>query len=181
MMSRSKAFLAALLVTLFSGAVPAMAHTSVVTTTPLYKSTLTEMPLQISIEFSDDLMQIGEKEVNTIAIQDPTMSDIEIAAITIEKNLITATLPKIDYLDGTYLVSYRVVSADGHPVSGSYSLFLNAPSESAEEPVGEEPVGEEQGHGFFHVHQTHIIQGGVVLILIALWWGYRRFNREVGE
>lgn len=176
MMSRSKAFFAALLVSLFSGAVPAMAHTSVVTTTPLYKSTLTEMPLQISIEFSDELMQIGEKEVNTISIQDPTMSEIEITAFTIEKNLITATLPNIDYLDGTYLVSYRVVSADGHPVSGSYSLFLNAPSASVAQPVDED-----QHHGFFHIHQTHLIQGGVVLILIALWWGYRRFNREVGE
>lgn len=176
MMSRSKAFLAALLVTLFSGAMPAMAHTSVVTTTPLYKSTLTEMPLQISIEFSDELMQIGENEVNTISIQDPAMSDIEVSAITIEKNLITATLPAIDYQDGTYLVSYRVVSADGHPVSGSYSLFLNAPSDSVAQPAAEN-----QDHGFFHVHQTHLIQGGVVLILIVLWWGYRRFNREVGE
>ncbi|MFM1952755.1 MAG: hypothetical protein RJA33_1549 [Actinomycetota bacterium] len=175
-MVRAKTFLAALLISLYAGAMPAFAHTSVVTTTPLYKSTLTEMPSQISIEFSDELMKIGDKEVNTISVEAPDKSDLLISAIAIDKNLITATLPKGEYQDGTYLVSYRVVSADGHPVSGSYSLFLNAPSASAAEPVAEE-----QHQGFFHIHQTHFIQGGVVLILIALWWGYRRFNREVGE
>ena len=121
-------------------------------------------------------MQIGEKEVNTLLIQAPDKSNVEISAITVEKNLITATLPTIDYQDGTYLVSYRVVSADGHPVSGSYPLFLNAPSASVTQPAAED-----QHRGFLHIHQTHLVQGGVVLILIVLWWGYRRFNREVGE
>jgi methionine-rich copper-binding protein CopC len=175
-MVRAKTFLVALLISFSAGAMPAFAHTSVVTTKPLYNSTLTEMPPQISIEFSDDLMKIGNNAVNTISIESPDKSDVLISTIEIKKNLITAKVPKGVYQDGTYLVSYRVVSADGHPVSGSYSLFLNAPSVAITQPVAEV-----QHHGFFHIHQTHFIQGGVVLMLIALWWGYRRFNREVGE
>jgi methionine-rich copper-binding protein CopC len=154
----------------------ASAHTSVVTTTPLYKSTVTSMPLQISIEFTDELMTIGDKEVNTISVTAPDKSEVTLTSITLDKNLITANLPDLDFQDGTYLVSYRVVSADGHPVSGSYPLYLNAPSAPESQPVAQEDE-----HGFFHIHQTHIIQAGVVLILITLWWGYRRFNREVGE
>lgn len=175
-MVRGKGIVSSVLALLLMSATAASAHTSVVTTTPLYKSTLTEMPLQISIEFTDELMTIGDEKVNTISITAPDKGQVSITSISIEKNLMTANLPDLDYQDGTYLVSYRVVSADGHPVSGSYPLYLNAPS-----APDSQPVAQEDEHGFFHIHQTHIIQAGVVLILIALWWGYRRFNREVGE
>jgi methionine-rich copper-binding protein CopC len=175
-MVRGKGIVSSVLALLLMSSAAASAHTSVVTTTPLYKSTVTSMPLQISIEFTDELMTIGDKEVNTISVTAPDKSEVTLTSITLDKNLITANLPDLEYQDGTYLVSYRVVSADGHPVSGSYPLYLNAPSPSASQPVTQE-----EGHGFFHIHQTHIIQAGVVLILIALWWGYRRFNREVGE
>jgi methionine-rich copper-binding protein CopC len=175
-MVRGKGIVSSVLALLLMSATAASAHTSVVTTTPLYKSTLTEMPLQISIEFTDELMTIGDEKVNTISITAPDQGELSLTSVTLDKNLITANLPDLDYQDGTYLVSYRVVSADGHPVSGSYPLYLNAPS-----APDSQPVAQEDEHGFFHIHQTHIIQAGVVLILIALWWGYRRFNREVGE
>lgn len=175
-MVRVKGIAASVLALLLIGSTAASAHTSVVTTTPLYKSTVTSMPLQISIEFTDELMTIGDEKVNTISVIAPDKSEVNLTSITLDKNLITANLPDVDYQDGTYLVSYRVVSADGHPVSGSYPIYLNAPSAPASQPVTQEG-----DHGFFHIHQTHIIQAGVVLILIALWWGYRRFNRETGE
>lgn len=154
----------------------AFGHASVVTTTPIYKSTLTEMPARVSITFTDDLMEIGQKKVNTISITAPDNSEVKIASIAIEKNVMIAELPQDKFDDGTYLVSYRVISGDGHPVSGSYELYLNAPSA----PVKSATAVEDE-HGFFHVHQSHLIQAGVVLIVIVLWWGYRRFNREAGE
>jgi copper transport protein len=175
-MARGKGIVFSVLALLLMSATAASAHTSVVTTTPLYKSTLTSMPLQISIEFTDELMTIGDEKVNTISITAPDKGEVSLTSITLDKNLITANLQDVDFQDGTYLVSYRVVSADGHPVSGSYPLYLNAPSAPESQPVAQEDE-----HGFFHIHQTHIIQAGVVLILITLWWGYRRFNRDVGE
>lgn len=175
-MVRGKGIVSSVLALLLISSAAASAHTSVVTTTPLYKSTVTEMPLQISIEFTDELMTIGDKKVNTISITAPDKSEVSLTSLTLDKNFIIANLPDVDYADGTYLVSYRVVSADGHPVSGSYPLYLNAPSAPESQPASQE-----EDHGFFHIHQTHIIQAGVVLILIALWWGYRRFDREVGE
>jgi copper transport protein len=152
---------------------PASAHTSVVKTVPEYKSTLTEMPQAISIEFTDVLMTVGEKKVNVIEVSAPDGSPISIMSTSINERTLSALLPKQIYPDGTYLVSYRVVSADGHSVSGSYELYLNTPSKRTE------PVEEHQG--FFHVHQGHIIQAGFVLLLIVLWWSYRRFNREQGR
>ena len=153
---------------------PAAAHTSVVKTVPGYKSTLTEMPQAISIEFTDVLMTLGDKKVNSIELTGPDGSPVVIESTSIDQRTLTVQLPEQSYQDGTYLVSYRVVSADGHSISGSYELYLNTPSHSSGKDIA--PVEEHQG--FFHVHQGHIIQAGVALILIALWWGYRRFTRE---
>ncbi len=155
-----------------SASTPALAHTSVVKTIPSYKSTLSKMPETISIEFTDILMTLGEKKVNSIEVTDPSGVEIPLVATNIDKSVLSASLPQRSYRDGTYLVSYRVVSADGHSISGSYELYLNTPSENVA------PVEEHQS--FFHIHQGHITQGGVVLIFIFLWWTYRRFNREQG-
>lgn len=153
---------------------PAAAHTSVVKTVPEYKSTLTEMPQAISIEFTDVLMTLGDKKVNSIELTGPDGSPVVIESTSIDQRTLTVQLPEQSYQDGTYLVSYRVVSADGHSISGSYELYLNTPSTSA----GTNLSSSEEHQGFFHVHQGHIIQAGVALIFIALWWGYRRFTRE---
>jgi methionine-rich copper-binding protein CopC len=155
-----------------SASTPALAHTSVVKTIPSYKSTLSEMPETISIEFTDILMTLGEKKVNSIEVTDPSGTLIPLIGTEIDKSVLSVSLPQRSYLDGTYLVSYRVVSADGHSISGSYELYLNTPSENV--------AVVEEHEGFFHIHQTHIIQGGIALIFILLWWAYRRFNREQG-
>lgn len=152
---------------------PASAHSSVVTTTPIYKSTLTEMPSQLSIEFTDELMTLGDKSVNTIEIAAPDKSEVKISKIDIDKNLMTASLSEQDYIDGTYIISYRVVSADGHSVSGSYEIYLNAPTTISDQSVTEEPH-----QSFFHVHQTHIYWTGAALIVIFLWFIYRRFEQD---
>ena len=169
------AILALALPSLFSQS--AHAHTSVVKTDPTYKTTMTEMVDHITIEFTDTLMILGDKEVNTIAMTAPDGSEVEIKGLSVIQNSITAQLPQEDYADGTYIVNYRVVSADGHPVSGSYELYLNAPGSSVATTTAEH----DEHDGFFHVHQTHIIWAGIALIFIVLWVGYRRFNREQGE
>ena len=173
MFGKISRLLLALTLSIFS-LTPAAAHTSVVKTVPEYKSTLTEMPQSITIEFTDVLMTLGDKKVNTIELTGPDGSLIAIESTSIDQRTLTVQLPEESYQDGTYLVSYRVVSADGHSISGSYELYLNAPSHSSGKGVA--PVAEHQG--FFDLHQGHIIQAGVALIFIALWWGYRRFTRE---
>ncbi len=159
-------------------AMSAAAHTSVVTTSPLYKSTLDEFPTEISIEFTDTLMVLGDEEVNTISVSDPSSAVVKVEKLSIAKNLLTATIADQDYVDGTYIVSYRVVSADGHSISGSYELYLNQPSSALTTTM---PVTQMEHQSFFHIHPAKIIKAGVVLIGIALGVGYRRFTREQGE
>jgi methionine-rich copper-binding protein CopC len=151
----------------------AQAHTSVVATIPEYKSTLAEMPATISIQFTDELMVLGKSKVNSIVISDPSNQIIPGLKISVNGSTLLTQIPSADYLEGTYIVSYRVVSADGHPVSGSYELYLDHPSDSKNITA----IHAEE-HSFFHLHRTHFYQAGAVLIVIILWWGYRRFTRE---
>ena len=171
----------ALIFALFAAPVLAMsaaAHTSVVSTSPLYKSTLDELPAEISIEFTDTLMVLGDEEVNTISVTGPSSAVVNVEKLSIAKNVLTATIADQDYGDGTYIVSYRVVSADGHSISGSYELYLNQPSTVVTSPM---LITQMEHQSFLHIHQGHIIWAGVVFIAIALWAGYRRFAREQGE
>lgn len=151
----------------------AQAHTSVIETVPAYKSTLTSMPQEISIRFTDQLMTVGESQVNRISIYAPDSHEVTIVKTTVAGNLLTATLADDSYIDGTYIVSYRVVSADGHAISGSYDLYLNEPGRIS--PVTEEQPAIEHS-SFFHIHQTHIAWAGGIFIVIILWAIYRRFD-----
>ena len=124
-------------------------------------------------------MQIGEKKVNSISLTEPNGNLLNLTTEISEASTLVATLPQREFIDGTYLVSYRVVSEDGHPVSGSYELYLNHPSEMA--TTTSPPASHEEHESFFHIHQIHLIEAGVGGILLILWWGYRRFNAEQSE
>jgi len=156
----------------------AAAHTSVVKTIPQYQSTLSEMVDEISIEFTDELLTFGEEKVNTIEVSGPNGLQVAISQLVIAGNIIIAKLAGDDYQDGTYLVEYRVVSADGHPVSGSYELYLNKPS------TGNAPsttLTSTKHESFIHIHKTHLIWAALALLPILAWGLYRRFKGEIQD
>lgn len=134
------------------------------------------MVKEIEISFTDELMVLGDRDVNSITLVGPDGASVKIEKTVTLGNSIKVLLPSKEYLEGTYTVQYRVVSADGHPVSGMYELYLNHPgrSEGVIAPALEED-------SFIHIHQTHIIWAGAALILIVLWVGYRRFSQEQEE
>jgi hypothetical protein len=140
---------------------------------------MTSMVDSISIEFTDQLMTLGSKKVNSLELQAPDGSKVSLENMSVDKNLLSASVPVGVYLDGTYIVSYRVVSADGHGISGSYELYLNQPSIGVAPPSGGEE-GEEHDE-FFHFHQSHFIWAGAVAICLLLWIIYRRFDKERDE
>ena len=155
----------------------ATAHTSVVQTIPAFNSTITDMPQEISIEFTEELMTLGEKQINVITISNPNGDDVLIEELTVRNRTLIAKLGRQDFPDGTYLISYRVVSADGHGVSGSFEIYLNHPSKRVSKS-SEEHL---EHRGFFHLHRTHLTLAGAVLIVILLWWIYRRSTEEDGD
>nr|WP_281365612.1 copper resistance protein CopC [Nocardioides panzhihuensis] len=68
--------------------------------------------------------------------------------------------------DGTYVVAWRAVSADGHPISGSLTFAVGAPSLSVAPPPSTEPSKATAAiHGFLQ-----FIQYAALLLVVGLVW-----------
>lgn len=123
--------LALFILLLFTGILfnssPTQGHAGVVSTSPAQNEVLNAMPAEIKIVFSEDLLTIAGEEVNTISLTAFDGPPVEISEITVAGTQITAVVPAGEYAAGVYEVVYRIVSADGHKVSDSFTFSLNAP------------------------------------------------------
>lgn len=115
------------------GATTASAHDRLVSTSPDDGGTVATAPSEIVLTFSDDVVPVGTE----IAVQGPD-GDAQQGRPRIEGNTVTQALapgsPK-----GTYTVTWRATSKDGHPVSGVFRFTAAA----AGEPV---PSGSTAGN-----------------------------------
>lgn len=111
---------------IFLSPVSASAHAGVVSTSPTQDQILTEMPEEIRIEFSEELLTITDREVNTISLTAFDGPPVEISTLKVDGATLSAMVDPGQYAPGTYEVSYRVISADGHEVSDSFTFSLNA-------------------------------------------------------
>ncbi|WP_216592871.1 copper resistance CopC family protein [Verrucosispora sioxanthis] len=74
----------------------------------------------------------------------PDGKRINVGEPEVRDRTIRITLRPSDRPLGTYLVSYRVISADSHPVAGSFTFAAGAPSATPPEPAlaeSESPAG----------------------------------------
>ncbi|GAA4905325.1 copper transport protein [Stackebrandtia albiflava] len=110
--------LTGLLLVLLAGT-PAHAHATVVSTSPAADEIVATAPSEIVVEFSEQVSVVAA-ETGVIA-PDGERADAEPARS--EGNVLTYRL-RDDLPRGTYLVSYRVISADGHPVPGGYTFSI---------------------------------------------------------
>lgn len=129
---RPAGFLAAVLATvalLLVPASPAAAHNSLKATTPAKNAELDKAPTEITLEFLQKL----DPAFTTIVLSDAAEQKVPTGepVVTGAAGTISIDAPLVN---GTYTVAYRVVSADGHPVQGSYAFTVADPA-GAEAPV----------------------------------------------
>ncbi|MGW0217692.1 copper resistance CopC family protein [Micromonospora chokoriensis] len=116
----------AVLVALLVAAGPAWAHNSLRAATPVQQSTVTSAPTEIVLEFMSRLDPTFTTVVLTDAAKRKVVTGEPVVAGAKSTVQVTDPLP-----NGTYTVAYRVVSADGHPVQGSYPFTVADPTSSA--------------------------------------------------
>lgn len=103
----------------------AFAHTGLVESNPVSESQLSELPGEISLIFDEELLIIKGKQTNVIELLDENKSSIKLAEPAIAGAKLTAQVLEFGNEPHTYQVNYRVVSADGHPVTGSFQFSVN--------------------------------------------------------
>ena len=110
-------FLAAVVVVLHAGTGVAAAHANLVATNPGDGSSVAASPVEVDATFSEsisiDLGGISVRDIDGTRVDDGA-SRVDATGRTV------ATRLRPDLPDGTYVATYRVLSADGHPVSGSF-------------------------------------------------------------
>jgi methionine-rich copper-binding protein CopC len=164
-----------LTISLFSilGHTNAYSHSSVVETTPQYKSTLRALPDEISIRFSEEPLVIPGEVINSITVINPKGEVISDSFTRVSEKSLIVGISEGESEKGSYKVRYRMASGDGHVISGNYVFYLGHPSEKIS---GKEKksAGERQwwGEHFLHVHRDHIIYAAGVLVAavgILIW------------
>jgi copper transport protein len=113
------ALLGAWAVLAIGGATPALAHATVVGSDPAEGSRLQSAPAEVSIAFSEDV-SVGAGFVKVVDGKSTIVSEGNAKA-----NGRNVTVPlKSGLGDGNYIVSYRITSADSHPIDGAYAFVV---------------------------------------------------------
>lgn len=170
-MRKFSALLGVLAITL-SSVTAALSHSSVVKTIPQYQSLLQEFPSEVSIEFSEKPLSLKGKPINSITVLNPDGTVISNHRTQIDGKQLIVKINRTDAALGTYSVKYRMASADGHVISGSYSFDYKEASKVAPRKVASE--NQWWGSHFLHLHKEHIFQAAAVFILGAGWFFLRR-------
>ena len=100
--------------------IPAAAHTEVESTSPADGAVLSEPPATVSFTFNEDLLP----GTDTISINDDAGNVVATAAVEPDGATISMPWPA-EATSGAFQVAFRVVSGDGHPVTGAISLTVS--------------------------------------------------------
>lgn len=118
-----KTYAALALATTIALAPAASAHDELTGTTPKNGTTLTSAPKSLDLTFAEKPLAVG----NQISVKSP---DGSTANITPSVDGSTVSAPFTSHGNGAYTVTWRVVSSDGHPISGSYGFTLKGVASS---------------------------------------------------
>ena len=129
-----KLFLALLLILLPLS--PSYSHSSLVSASPSSGSVLVDFPMEIVLDFNEELLVIGKDDPNSIEVFDAA-GELVSGESKVSGARISAGLSING--NGSYSVKYRVVSKDGHVIEDSYGFEVQSPI-AISAPIGEEVI-----------------------------------------
>lgn len=154
---------------LFAGAGPASAHAAVTGSAPQQGAVVDKAPTQVSLTFSekvalsDDSLRVLDPKGKRVDRGDPANLTGTTYAVKLHGGL----------PDGTYTVTYQVVSEDSHPVAGAYTFSIGAPSQTTVSVSGQTAgggvVGTLYGFGRYVSYAGFIVMVGGAAFVLACW------------
>ena len=121
---RTLAILAVATVLWTGSATSALAHSGLVSSNPADGSVVTQAPASISLTFNEPLLP----DANSISLNSADGTNVVSAQVEPSGDTVEIAWPA-DLAAGEYQAAFRVVSADGHPVTGAVS-FTYAPGDA---------------------------------------------------
>jgi copper transport protein len=147
---------------------PASAHAALVRTSPAQNAIVATAPAAVVLTFSESVRPVAGK----VTVIGPDGKRADTGTPNAAGKTVTIPL-RSGGARGTYLVSFRVISADGHPVGGGYSYSVGAPSATpptATASGGVDPVVNVLIHVARYLgYAGLVLVVGPALVLMLLW------------
>ncbi|MEV4346884.1 copper resistance protein CopC [Actinoplanes sp. NPDC049596] len=153
---------------LLGPAAPASAHAALVNSDPANGTIVPDAPNKVTLTFSESVQLLSGK----IQVLAPDSSRADQGDPSVDGGTVTIPL-RSGGSRGTYLVSYRVISADSHPVGGTITFSVGAASTPPSAAIDDTkvnpvvraliPVGKYLGYAGL------VLLVGPVLVLALLW------------
>ncbi|MEH0934526.1 copper resistance CopC/CopD family protein, partial [Micromonospora psammae] len=109
---------------------PAAAHAVLVATSPVRDAVVGAAPREVLVTFTERVSPVSGR----VRVLGPDGRQVHTGEPVVEGATMRIPVRVPERPLGTYLVSYRVVSADGHPVAGSFTYSAGAPSATPPQP-----------------------------------------------
>jgi copper resistance protein C len=112
------------------GAGQALAHTRLIGSDPADGASLATAPSHVSLTFNEEM----QAEFTTVTVVGPDGATWSTGPVGVDGPTVGVDLRPLGPA-GAYQVGYRVVSDDGHPVTGAITFTLTAPGPAAVGPT----------------------------------------------
>ena len=165
-----------LLLSIFSVFPSAQAHSDLISSDPVAGASLEQIPESFSLTFNEELISIDGETINTLTLQGIDGKRYELLAPTVVGAVLSAELGAAEYPAETYLLSYRVVSADGHPITGEITFSTQSPT-TIESDLGVEVTYQEEEQERYYSNVGFLIAAAIFLIL-SIFFGVRFIRRD---
>ena len=144
---------------------PASAHATLLSTDPADGAVLDDAPAEVGLTFDEPV----EVRSGAVRLLDATGVEVSAQARSVDTRVVLAVPQGV--ADGTYILTWRVISTDGHPVAGGFSFSIGAPSAGViAVPVVEPATGlrllRQTLEGFAYLGL--LIAGGVIVFQLVL-------------
>jgi copper transport protein len=127
-------------------ATPAFAHAELTGSDPESGATFPagQPPDSVTLQFTERV-ELPQDAVRVLASSGNAVQGVGAARHGSSSSVVTASLPKLT--DGTYVVDWRVVSADSHPINGAFTFDVGKASADAGRVAGLLKSDENRGIG----------------------------------
>lgn len=167
---------------LLAGAGPASAHAALTGSDPQQGVVVDKAPTQVSLTFSEKVAMSDD----SLRVLDPKGKRVDSGKPSNVSSTTYAVQLHSGLPDGTYTVTYQVVSEDSHPVAGAYTFSVGAPSKTtvsaSVQTAGGGVVGWLYGFGRYVSYAGFIVMVGGAAFVLACWQrgsGVRALQRLV--
>lgn len=149
-----------------AGASPAGAHASLISSDPAADTTLAEAPTKVSATFNEDL----QTAFAAMTVVGPDGNLWSTGEVRVDGPTAEVDLRPLGPA-GTYTANYRVTSADGHVITGSWAFELTVATVAEPGPAAA-PAPSPSADGGLPVWP--FVVAAVVLVGAGVWWSRRR-------